>query len=70
MLAEASFAATAGVDLRLDDDDRHAARFDERPHGRDRLVDAGRDASLRDGDAARREQRLRLVLVDLHGGTS
>ncbi len=63
VLFDRAFAASAGVDLRLDDGE-FPAEFVERIGNRSRSV--GHDAS-RNGDAGLRENLLGLIFVDLHG---
>ena len=65
-LHAAALAATACVDLRLDDDDR-AAGLGREPLRRGLcLVDREGRVSLGDGNAVLREDLLALILVDLH----
>jgi hypothetical protein len=60
---ELAFAATAGVDLRLD----HPERPGELARGFDSLVDGHRGVAGGDRHAELGEQFLRLVFVDVHG---
>src|SRR5207244_11001264 len=62
-LDAAGLPATAGVDLRLDHDGPA-----ECPRGGLRLFMRRRETTLGDGDTGAREELLRLVFVELHGG--
>jgi hypothetical protein len=66
VLLEAALAAAAGVDLRLDDDDRVAGELVQLARGLARLVGGERDAGQRDRDPEAAQQLFPLVLVDLH----
>jgi hypothetical protein len=64
-LDAAALAATAGVDLRFDDDDRVASR-EQRLGGVVGLFDGGGHLAAGHGDAVFAEDFLGLVLVDFH----
>ena len=65
-LDAAALAAAAGVDLRLDDDDRALGLLGEALRGGLRLVDREGGVPLGDGDAVAGEELLGLILVDFH----
>jgi hypothetical protein len=66
VLLEATLAAAAGVDLRLDDDDGVAGGLGQLVGGGAGVVRAEHDPRLRDGDAEAAQELLALVFVDLH----